>query len=542
MLRTTSPLQAFYERFIDRLRGRSPRRLRQPGGPIRTVNVDLVGDDSPSGFDAATGIGTATGFAKDSRHDTAAVFGTAQTDDPASSAGFSQPRGQAPASGSALANPFRSELAPGKAPLTKAWSFNQTVLLSPRRRSSSVLVWTAVGTVAAVGLWSITAPLAETIAVQGKLEPGSSTKRIDTPVPGVVEAVLVKEGQSVRQGDPLVRFDLREPRSKLAAAEDVRARLLNENQIAAVSLGDSTGVNGLTGNQQRQLTSQATELSSRRQGAREELAKARTTLEGARTNLTTYRNIANRFAGLVAQGAASEVQLLTARQQAQDAATKVGEAEREVARQEALLMNTGASGDLELRRKMEDNFRQISQLDSDIRMAQLQIQYGELKAPADGVVFDLEVNQGSVVGQGTGTNASTSTKPLLKIVPLDALQARVYLPNSAVGFVRPGLKADLSVDAFRASDFGYIPARVLRVGSDALTADEQARELGTEAKGLYYPAVLRLDRQSIELRSKKVPLQAGMTVTADLRLRERRFINILTGFFEDQRRNLERLR
>ena len=33
-----------------------------------------------------------------------------------------------------------------------------------------------------------------------------------------------------------------------------------------------------------------------------------------------------------------------------------------------------------------------------------------------------------------------------------------------------------------------------------------------------------------------------MTVTADLRLRERRFINILTGFFEDQRRNLERLR
>ena len=36
--------------------------------------------------------------------------------------------------------------------------------------------------------------------------------------------------------------------------------------------------------------------------------------------------------------------------------------------------------------------------------------------------------------------------------------------------------------------------------------------------------------------------QAGMTVTADLRLRERRFINILTGFFEDQRRNLERLR
>ena len=39
-----------------------------------------------------------------------------------------------------------------------------------------------------------------------------------------------------------------------------------------------------------------------------------------------------------------------------------------------------------------------------------------------------------------------------------------------------------------------------------------------------------------------VPLQAGMSLTADIKLRERRFINIFTGFFEDQRRNLERLR
>jgi hemolysin D len=517
MLRTSSPLVAFYERCIDWMRGRSGRQLRHPGGPIRPVRVDLVGDD---------GVPT---------------FGTAKPlDAPSPKASTLPPAEQN--GGGALTNPFRSTLASSQSSLAKAWTFNQTVLLSPRRRSSSVLVWTAVGSVVAVGIWSVTAPLAETIAVQGKLEPGSSTKRIDTPVPGVVEAVLVKEGQSVRKGDPLVRFDLREPRSKLAAAEDVRKRLLNENQIAAITLGETAGISGLTGNQQRQLLNQSEAFASRRQGVREELAKARTTLAGARTNLTTYRNIANRYAVLVAQGAASEVQLLTTRQQAQDAATKVGEAEREVARQEAALRNTGASDDLELRRKMEENLRQISQLDSDIRTSRQQIQYGELKAPADGLVFDLEVNPGSVVGQGTGTNASTSTKPLLKIVPFDALQARVYLPNSAVGFVRPGLKADLSVDAFRASDFGYIHAQVLRVGSDALTADEQARELGTDTKGLYYPAVLLLDRQTIDLRRKKVPLQAGMTVTADLRLRERRFINILTGFFEDQRRNLERLR
>jgi HlyD family secretion protein len=130
----------------------------------------------------------------------------------------------------------------------------------------------------------------------------------------------------------------------------------------------------------------------------------------------------------------------------------------------------------------------------------------------------------------------------MKVVPQNGLQARVYLPNQAVGFVRIGQTADLSMDAFNASDFGRIPATVQRVGSDALTPDELAKVLGSQASGLYFPAVLRLGRQDLKLRNRTVPLQAGMSLTADIKLRERRFINIFTGFFEDQRRNLERLR
>jgi HlyD family secretion protein len=195
MQRPSSPLVGFYERCLDWLRG--CRRFRPPSQQVETVRVDLVGDSEGPTFGAPP--------------------------QPKAPPQPQAPPNPDPGSG-ALSHPFRSSLATGQRSLAKSWSFNQTVLLSPRRRSSSVLVITAVGAVGAVGLWSITAPLAETIAVQGKLVPGSSTKRVDTPVPGVVEAVLVKEGQTVQKGDPLVRFDLRDPRSKLAAAEDVRAR------------------------------------------------------------------------------------------------------------------------------------------------------------------------------------------------------------------------------------------------------------------------------------------------------------------------------
>ena len=496
MGRDASSLIDLYERFLGRKRFRAT-----PPSPPARGEVDLVGPATPASFGA----------------------------DPASPP----------------PNPFQSgaPATPGAPRKPRApWSFQQTVLLTRKRRSSTVLVWTAVGSVAAVILWACVAPIAETIAVQGKLEPDNNTQRIDTPAPGVVEAVLVREGQRVRRGDPLVRFDLREPRSKLAAAESIRQQLINENQIAAATLGDARATARLSPNQRLQLRSQSQEFASRLESARQDLRKAQVVLAGHRSDLTTYANIANRYAELVGQGAASELQLIEARQQEEQARNAVAADLREIARLEAVLANVSATTNVDLRRKIEQNLSEIARNDSEIRLAKLQIQNGLLIAPADGTVFDLEVRPGSVVAQGTGMSADTSSKPLLRIVPFDALQARVYIPNRAVGFLRPGLPADLSIDTFEAGDFGYIPAEVIRIGSDALSPDEQKRVLGTDSTGLYYPAVLKLSRQNIKLNRTKVPLQSGMTLTADIKLRERRPINILFSFLEDQRRNLERLR
>ena len=156
-----------------------------------------------------------------------------------------------------------------------------------------------------------------------------------------------------------------------------------------------------------------------------------------------------------------------------------------------------------------------------------------LKSPVRGTVFDLDVRSGSVF---------RPTQPLLKVVPDEALSARVYVPSSAIGFIRPGQRADLSLDTFPSADYGRLEATVEQVGTDALTPEEQKQRLGTNVSGLFYPAVLNLSRQTLQAGSKGIPLQPGMGLTADIHLRQRRMINVLTGFFENKLRSLERLR
>jgi hemolysin D len=414
------------------------------------------------------------------------------------------------------------------------WTFNQTVLLRKTGRPSSWLLWTLVASTGGVVLWAVLAPLDESIAVSGKLEPGSKVRRIEAPAPGLVQEVLVKEGQSVRRGQPLLRFDLRAARSKLNSALAIRERLVNENALNRATLGDGQAT-GLTPHQRQQLSDQRQSLASRMLTAQEEVRKSQARLSGLEDTLATASDLYNRFRGLAASGSISEVQVLESANKVKQLQADLAAERHELARAQANLAGTLPTTGVDLRGRVEANLRQIADLDNQISDARRLLQYGQLASPVEGVVFDITVGPGNVV-------TDRPERPLMKVVPPDALQARVYVPNQAIGFVRPGQQADVSLESFPAGEYGRLPATVQQVGSDALTPEEQARVLGTQVSGLFFPATLHLKRQHLVAGSRQVPLQAGMALTADVKLRQRRFISVLIGFFEDKRRSLERVR
>lgn len=414
------------------------------------------------------------------------------------------------------------------------WSFNQPVLLKKTRNNSTVLVWTLVGTTIFATGWAFLAPLPETVAVQGKLQPSQPVQDIDAPIPGVVEAVLVREGESVRKGQQLVRFDPRDVKAKLQADTINRDGLMNQVAIHRVLLGEQAS-SELTPNQTQLLISIRNKNNSSQTSDDERLARARARLSGSRQSLQTAKTIAERYEKLQKDGAASELQVLNSQEKVDQLISDIQTTEREIAQLQASSNSNTSQRDAGLRQAIENDLRKIAELEQEITQSQLDLGRINVTAPIDGVVFDLRISRGSLVERN-------ERRPLLQLIPQGNLQAKVYIPNNAIGFIQPEQKADISLTSFRAGDYGYLPATVQRVGSDALTPDEQRRVLGTNAEGLYFPAVLKLSQQALTVGQRDIPLQPGMSLTADIHLRNRRFISAITDMLEDKRRGLERLR
>ena len=111
----------------------------------------------------------------------------------------------------------------------------------------------------------------------------------------------------------------------------------------------------------------------------------------------------------------------------------------------------------------------------------------------------------------------------------------VEIPSNKIGFVRVGKPVDLSIDSFPSSDFGVLQGSLQRIGSDALPPDQLKQSYR-------YPAEIRLSSQQLKLRNgTALPLQVGMSLTANIKLRKVSYLQLLLGEFKDKTDALKRL-
>jgi HlyD family secretion protein len=127
------------------------------------------------------------------------------------------------------------------------------------------------------------------------------------------------------------------------------------------------------------------------------------------------------------------------------------------------------------------------------------------------------------------------SEPVMKIVPFSALQAKVEIDSSDIGFVRVGKPVEIAIDSFPSTDFGVLRGVLSGVGSDALPPDQLKQ-------GYRFPATVALDSQQFRLKSGQIlPLQVGMSLTANIKLRKVSYLQLLLGGFQDKAEALRKI-
>ena len=187
-----------------------------------------------------------------------------------------------------------------------------------------------------------------------------------------------------------------------------------------------------------------------------------------------------------------------------------------------VLVREGAVSEVQY---LEQKIR-IEEIESQLKSNLVNLKYQRIISPTDGVVFDLQPKGPGYVGQGS--------QPVLQIVPKGNLIAKVEIDSRTIGFVKTGKSVEISIDSFPASDFGVIDGTVTSIGSDALPPSP------AEGKGYRFPTNIVLNTQYLVLKSgQKLPLQAGMSLSANIKLRKQTYLQLLLNKFGDKAGSLK---
>ena len=478
--------------------------------------------------------------------------------------------------------------------------FEQPVILQQSGIWSQAILWVLMGTTTGLLVWASVAKIEEAIPAQGKLEPQDAVKEVQAPVGGVVKAIYVDDGQKVRAGERLISLEPTATQSELNSLKTIRTALIQENQFYRAQMSglpnsvavkamaqlklppelisltksrttlaaenqlyrtqlDGSSQGSLTSEQIERLRSNQDELTSRVVAARlereqltKQLSQTQIKLAGAKDTLAMNKEILSNIEPLAKQGALSRIQFL---KQQQEVRTNIVDADQLMQEQQRLklaineaqskLQNTltlnrkelltqiadnnkrMAEIDSQLTKAIVENNKSIAETDSKLSQAEQTLKYQELRAPVSGTVFDLQAHSPGFV---TNSNA-----PVLKIVPDDDLTAKVFITNRDIGFVKEGMKVDVRIDSFPFSEFGDVKGKLVWIGSDALPPDQIRHEYT-------FPAKIKIDRQSLSINGRALPLQSGMAVSANIKVRSRTVMSIFTDLFTKKMESLKFVR
>lgn len=435
-----------------------------------------------------------------------------------------------------LAGPKR--LADEAAFLPAALSLQETPVHPAPRRVAYALMALFVLALA----WAVFGQVDIVAVAPGRIVVSERTKLVQPLENSVVRRILVKDGERVRAGQPLVELDPTSASADKAAVEEqlkasisdaVRARaLLTALQTGTIEMRSPPPMELPTAWSPAEGKAVLAQLSAEWSEIGAKLAKLSAEVARRQAEITTNREVVTKLEATLPLAKKREEDFRQLAEQGfmaghagQDRTRERIELERDLATQRARLQesmaglreteNARSAYLAETRRALYDREAQAELKRQAATQEHAKAAHRErlttLTAPVDGVVQQLSVH--------TSGGVVTEAQVLMIVVPEGAqITAEVTLENKDIGFVVPGQEAAIKLETFNFTRYGTIEGKVMMVTADAVN---------DEKRGAIFPVTLAMVQDKIDVDGKMIRLAPGMNLTAEIKTGKRRVIEYL---------------
>lgn len=347
--------------------------------------------------------------------------------------------------------------------------------------------------------------------VAGLLLPDLGLVKVFTPQFGIVERKHVIEGQSVKRGDILYVLSSERqsgPQGGIQASISRQVTVRRESLLVEL---DKT---------RRLQQEERAALVKKTDGLVSELAKIDSQIDGQSSRVKLAEDAVVRMRDLAAQNFISKEQLQQKQADLLDQRARLQSLERDhinIGRDLTSQRDELTSLPLRHQNQLAQIERGITSVGQELTESEAKRRL-EITAPEAGIATAVAAEVGQTVD---------GSKPLVSIVPTGALlQAQLYAPSKAIGFIKQGDQVRLRYQAYPYQKFGQSQGTVAFVSKVALSGNELASMTNSAGNGTVgseplYRITVDLATQAVTAYGQPQSLQAGMSLDADI-LQERR--------------------
>lgn len=381
-------------------------------------------------------------------------------------------------------------------------------------------------------LWAGFAKIDELARGNGKVIPTDKIQTVQSLDGGIISEISVKEGQTVKKGDPLMKIDttrfqatLEENMQEYLSLLALKTRLVIESKIEidkalpTVEFDDKVTNNPsrydlsemlYLENKFRELKSSVRVLDTQLNQKIQEQKEIRSNIKKLEQSLKFIIEQRKTIKKLVARGIKSKYDLLniekehtqtrgdldTARLSISRSTYAIDEAKHRILEK----INTFRA---EASNELQQTLSQINKFEAKLVGDEDKVAKTIITSPVDGIVKQLNLNTiGGVVQSGM---------ELVEIVPLsDALVVEAKIDPKDIAFINPSQKAIIKITAYDFSIYGGLDGKIIEISADSIV-DKESKEGKS-----YYRVLVKTDKNYLERQGVRLPIIPGMVASVDI--------------------------